>query len=151
MLRADVPDVIKLEAIDAWIEEGLEPVAPWLGLWLLENDREEAFGCVRLSAPEDEAASAELTYLLDPTVWGRGLATRMARTALARAFARGADTVLAGVDAPNTDSIAVLRRLGMRFLRDVDYPSGPGVEYVLSSADFDPPGAGEAFDVVDER
>ena len=83
---------------------------PWLGLWLLENDRGEAFGCVRLSEPADAAASAELTYLLDPTVWGRGLATRMARTALARAFARGADTVLAGVDAPNTDSIAVLRR-----------------------------------------
>ena len=115
----------------------MAPAAPWLGLWLLEDGENRTLGCVRIHEPEDEAATCELTYLLDPTAWGRGLATRMARAAIARAFARGADSVLAGIDGPNTASLAVVRRLGMRFLRDADYPAGPGVEYVLARVDFE--------------
>ena len=80
---------------------------------------------------------SELTYVLDPSVWGRGLATRMARAAIARAFERGAESVLAGADGPNVASVDVMKRLGMRFLRTVEFPSGPGVEYVLARTAFD--------------
>ena len=111
-----------------------------LGLWLLSHgDRID--GCVRLSE-YGEPRIAELTYLLHPRVWGRGLATRMSWTVMQRAFATGAiDAIIAGADVPNGASIAVMRRLAMQFRREVQYPLGKGVEYRLGVADSapDPP------------
>ena len=73
-----------------------------------------------------------LTYLLDPRHWGLGLAVRMAWTVVTEAFRLGRiDTVVAGADIPNTRSFGVMRRLGMRFLKDTSYPLGPGVEFAL--------------------
>jgi RimJ/RimL family protein N-acetyltransferase len=46
------------------------------------------------------------------------------------------DSVIAGTDLPNTASLAVMRRLGMRFHKDVQYPLGAGVEYVLHRDDL---------------
>ena len=37
--------------------------------------------------------------------------------------------IVAGADGANTASIGVMRRLGMRFNRKVQYPLGTGVEY----------------------
>ncbi|MFZ0504399.1 MAG: hypothetical protein WAM44_11850, partial [Chthoniobacterales bacterium] len=48
------------------------------------------------------------------------------------------DFVIAGADLPNTRSIAVMRRLGMRFRNNVRYPLGAGVEYVLHRDDVGP-------------
>jgi RimJ/RimL family protein N-acetyltransferase len=39
---------------------------------------------------------------------------------------------------PNTASLAVMRRLGMRFHRSVKYPLGPGTEYILHRDDGGP-------------
>jgi hypothetical protein len=44
-------------------------------------------------------------------------------------------TVFAGADGPNRASQSVMRRLAMRFRRAVEYPLGPGVEYVLQRDD----------------
>ena len=90
-------------------------------------------------AAREEPHALELDYLLHPDVWGRGLATRMGWTVLERAFGdRELESVVAGTDAPNRASVAVLRRLGMRFGRGVRYPLGPGVEYVRRRGDPPP-------------
>jgi ribosomal-protein-alanine N-acetyltransferase len=128
------------EAVEHWIESSHADFHEHgFGLWLLESDSAELGGCVRLEA-KTEPRSAELTYILDPRFWGRGLATRMSWTVMQHAF-RGAhvDQIVAGADQPNTASVAVMQRLGMTFLRAVQYPAGPGVEYVFRRGDPAPP------------
>jgi len=63
----------------------------------------------------------------------------MAWTAITHTFLSSQiDSVIAGTDIPNTASIATMRRLGMRFHKDVQYPLGAGVEYVLRRDDVGP-------------
>jgi ribosomal-protein-alanine N-acetyltransferase len=107
-----------------------------LGMWFLENASTRYAGCVELR-PYPSFRSAELIYLLDPSYWGQGLALRMAWTATTYAFlSLQIDSVIAGTDLPNTVSLAVMRRLGMRFHKGVRYPLGAGVEYVLHRDDL---------------
>ncbi len=104
-----------------------------VGLWLLRAGDDLA-GCVLLEVLEEES-QAELTYVLHPDHWGKGLATRMAWTVIQHAFDQGLDAVIAGADAPNTASLAVMKRLGMTFHRTVQYPAGEGSEYILRRSD----------------
>ena len=109
-----------------------------LGMWFLEDSSTRYAGCVELR-PYPSPRSAELIYLLDPRYWGQGLALRMAWTAITHAFLSSQiDSVIAGTDLPNTASLTVMRRLGMRFHKDVQYPLGAGVEYVLHRDDIGP-------------
>src|SRR5258707_14699806 len=74
-----------------------------------------------------------------PRYWGQGLALRMAWTAITHAFLSSQiDSVIAGTNLPNTASLAVMRRLGMRFHKDVRYPLGAGVECVIHQDDVGP-------------
>jgi ribosomal-protein-alanine N-acetyltransferase len=108
------------------------------GMWTLVDDAAEAFGCVELR-PYPLPRAAEITYLLDPAHWGKGLAMRMAWTAITHAFrSPHIDCVIAGADQPNVASFALMRRLGMRFHKDVQYPLGAGAEYVLHRDDAGP-------------
>ena len=108
------------------------------GAWLLGNSVVSYAGCVQL-LPDLSQRITELTYLLDPDYWGQGLAVRMGWTAITQAFlSPRIDAVVAGADAPNKASFAVMRRLGMRFRRNVQYPVGPGIEYVLHRDDVGP-------------
>jgi [ribosomal protein S5]-alanine N-acetyltransferase len=114
------------------------PAETGLGMWFLETLSTRYAGCVELR-PYPSFRSAELIYLLDPRYWGQGLALRMAWTAITHAFSSSQiDFVIAGADLPNTASIAVMRRLGMRFHKDVQYPLGAGEEYVLHRDDVGP-------------
>jgi [ribosomal protein S5]-alanine N-acetyltransferase len=109
-----------------------------LGMWFLEDVSTRYAGLVDLR-PYASSRSAELTYLLDPGNWGQGLAVRMAWTAIAHAFLSSRiDSVIAGADLANVASFAVMRRLGMRFHKDVQYPLGAGMEYVLHRDDIGP-------------
>jgi ribosomal-protein-alanine N-acetyltransferase len=102
-----------------------------VGLWVLEAPAVQYGGCVQIE-PDQRSRSGELLYFLDCAYWGQGLATRMAWTAITQAFRTPhIDCVFAGADRPNQASIAVMRRLGMTFRRDVQYPLGPGVEYAI--------------------
>ena len=108
------------------------------GMWFLEDVSTRYAGCVELR-PYPSPRSAELTYLLDPRYWGQGLALRMAWTAITYTFLSSQiDSVIAGTDLPNKASLAVMRRLGMRFHNDVQYPLGAGVEYVMHRDDVGP-------------
>jgi RimJ/RimL family protein N-acetyltransferase len=122
-------------AVEGWIARShADFSASGVGLWVLEDGRaylDGLGGCVRLEA-QPELRSAELMYVLHPRHWGAGLATRMSWTVMELALQGGRiDRIVAGTDAPNTASVAVMRRLGMTLLRDVHYPAGPGVEYVF--------------------
>jgi [ribosomal protein S5]-alanine N-acetyltransferase len=109
-----------------------------LGMWFLEDVSMRYAGCVELR-PYPSPRSAELIYLLDPRYWGQGLALRMGWTAITHAFLSSQiDSVIAGADLPNTASLSVMRRLGMRFHKDVQYPLGAGMEYVLHRDDEGP-------------
>ncbi len=108
-----------------------------LGLWILHGPDAPCSGGVQLR-PDIAAKSAELLYLLHPSWWGRGLATRMAWTAIIEAFRAGLEVVVASTDGPNAASQAVIRRLGMRFRRNVALPLGAGVEYQLARSDPGP-------------
>lgn len=109
-----------------------------IGMWVLERTPLRYCGCVELR-PYPAPGRVELTYLLDPAYWGHGLAVRMAWTAISRAFSLPTiDAVIAGADAPNAASFAVMRRLGMQFHRDVVYPLGAGTEYILQRGDAGP-------------
>jgi ribosomal-protein-alanine N-acetyltransferase len=109
-----------------------------LGMWFLEGVSTRYAGCVELR-PYPSSRSAELTYLLDPRNWGQGLALRMAWTAITHTFLSSLiDSIIAGADLANAASFAVMRRLGMHFHKNVQYPLGAGVEYVLHRDDVGP-------------
>jgi [ribosomal protein S5]-alanine N-acetyltransferase len=107
-----------------------DPRAGCFGLWFLQDGPQRYAGRVELW-PHETPRTAEITWLLHPDLWGHGLASRMAWSAIEVAFASGqADAVIAGADSPNVASLALMRRLGMRFHRNVTYPLGSGVEYI---------------------
>ena len=107
-------------------------------MWFLEDDSTRYAGCVEVR-PYPSSKSTELTYLLDPLVWGQGLAVRMAWTAITLSFSSSEiDSVIAGADLDNAASFAVMRRLGMRFRKNVQYPLGAGMEYELDRNEAGP-------------
>jgi ribosomal-protein-alanine N-acetyltransferase len=109
-----------------------------LGMWFLENVYTRYAGCVELRQ-YPSPRSAEIIYLLEPRYWKQGIALRMAWTLITHAFLSSQiDSVIAGTDLPNTASLAVMRRLGMQFHKNVEYPLGAGVEYVLHWSDVGP-------------
>ena len=121
-----------------WIERSADDADQYGGgLWVLEcPTRQKILGLTRLSDFADY--ELQLTYLLHPSIWGCGYATRMAHTVMHRAFKVGIATIIwAGADVANAASVSVMRNLGMRFLRNVDYPAGPGVEFVMTAGHFD--------------
>ena len=142
-----VPEVYRYLADD--VEPPLSITREWIqqsagdfhrfggGLWALEcSEGHRILGLARLSDFEDN--EAQLTYLLHPRTWGQGLATRMAHTAMSRVFSTGdVSSIWAGADLANEASVAVMRKLGMKFRRDVEYPCGPGIEYEMTAAAFD--------------
>jgi RimJ/RimL family protein N-acetyltransferase len=109
--------------------------AAGIGAWLLEDGTGVSRGCVWLQL-DATGRAAELSYLLAPDLWGQGIATRMAATAIREAFRSGTiERVFAGADLPNSRSFAVMHRLGMRYARDVVYTVYPGKEYEIGPAE----------------
>ena len=70
-------------------------------------------------------------------MWGRGIATEAAWACLRYAFEEvDMERVIAGADAPNTASLRVIEKLGMRYLGNIN-PSSPEEPYfVLYREDF---------------
>ena len=123
----------------AWVDSAAADSAKYGGgLWVLVDGADrDVGGLVRLAG--DDKGELELTYLLHPGLWGHGFATRMAHTAMKQAFGAGlVTTIWAGADVPNKASFAVMKRLGMKFRREVQYPLGTGMEYQIEAGAFDP-------------
>jgi len=127
--RAKIGEVIT-ESMRSFVEEGL-------GIFGLRPCGEDTLvgfcGFLRLPGMEE----VELGYELTPELWGRGLATEAARACLRFAFeTRGLERVVAGADAPNTASLRVLEKLGMKPVGNVNptYPEAP--YYALYREEF---------------
>ncbi len=105
---------------------------PPSGLWLIELASHGPIGAVWL-APHAQENALEINYLVHPDHWGKGCAVTACGRLLQTLFARNPNlsAVIAGADADNTASFAVMRRLGMQFYRRVSYPLGSGEEWVL--------------------
>lgn len=109
------------------------------GLWAIKSDTINSTMCGLVRLADYKEGTLELTYLLHPSMWHQGIATRMAHSVIGRCFEKGrVRTIWAGADRPNHASIAVMQRLGMKFRNTADYPLGPGVEYSISSEFYTP-------------
>jgi ribosomal-protein-alanine N-acetyltransferase len=74
-------------------------------------------GFVRLEGVEEP----ELWYELTQKVWGRGIATEAARVCVRYALVEaGMERVIAGADVPNTASLRVIEKLGMKYLGNIN-------------------------------
>ena len=123
------------DLVDQWLTEAAAASGgEAYGVWILTAPAMPIGGCVGLARTETDS-EAELRYLLHPSIWGGGLATRAAASLIQATFTRTSlHAVVAGADAPNVASIATLERLGMVFDQAVEYPLGPGVTYRLDRA-----------------
>jgi RimJ/RimL family protein N-acetyltransferase len=73
--------------------------------------------------------SPELCYELTQKMWGGGIATEASRACLRYAFEEvGMERVIAGADVPNTTSLRVIEKLGMKHLGHIN-PSAPDEPY----------------------
>ena len=125
---------VPVKVVGEWI--GLSDAAfaaHGVGLWFLEVDGAADGSFVGLY-PND--GTAELVFALHPRLWGRGLASRMAMTAIDRGFAAGFATIWAGVDGGNSRSEAALVRIGLRRTGSVEFPLGPGARYEIGRGEW---------------
>jgi RimJ/RimL family protein N-acetyltransferase len=105
-----------------------------VGFWVI--DRDGAFvGFVGFRAMPD-SDDLELYYGLEPTSWGQGIATEASRAVLRHAFdVLGLDHVWIRTDGPNAASVAVMERLGARYVRtDPTGAFGTTIVYVARRA-----------------
>jgi RimJ/RimL family protein N-acetyltransferase len=99
------------------VERGLENEARYgIGYWIIEPQKDDdllGFCGFRLI---DQGPEIELMYGVARTSWGKGLATEASRAVLAWLWtSTNYQRVFARTDPPNQKSIAVMRRLDMRF------------------------------------
>lgn len=84
-----------------------------------------------------EPAEVEVLYGIAPALWGQGLAVEATRAVLRYGFAElGLGRIYAGTDPPNTASVRVMEKVGMRFARQTEINGLAAIYYVLSRAEF---------------
>ena len=104
--------------VSAWSEARTAGAAPW-AVEAREGGR--LLGHLGLRPLPELGGETELLYMLDSAVWGRGLATEGAAAALRAAFGPlGLRRVIALARPENAASVAVMRKLGMRFEGEVE-------------------------------
>jgi len=87
------------------------------GFWVIERTGHWFAGFTGFRAMPD-STDLELYYGLDPAHWGAGLATEAARAAAQYGFdVLGLDAIPIRTDGPNEASVAVMKRLGARYVR----------------------------------
>jgi ribosomal-protein-alanine N-acetyltransferase len=88
------------------------------GMWLIYEENAESPCGFCGFLPRKEPDRAEMIYGLVPGAWGRGYATESARAVMEYGFGTlNVPKIAAAADVPNTASVRVLERLGMRFVR----------------------------------
>lgn len=79
----------------------------------------------------------ELAYGLAPALWGKGLATEAARAAIRYGFEKlGLKRIAASADTPNSASLRVMRKAGMRYEKREVYEDRDTTCYAISRGDF---------------
>lgn len=91
-------------------------------------------------SPVNERVEAD--WVIDRTSWGRGYATEAAQAVFLRSFSVDAVTRIVGVaHRDNAASIAVMRRLGMRFCEESTAHGMPSVLFAIERDEFALPSA----------
>jgi ribosomal-protein-alanine N-acetyltransferase len=81
----------------------------------------------------------EVVYHLAKAHWGKGLATELGSAALRFGFEnRGFERIVAIAKPPNTASIHVMEKLGMRFEKNTSYYHMDVVQYEIRREEFKP-------------
>lgn len=84
-----------------------------------------------------EPPELQLLYAFHPTAWGQGLATEAARAVITDAFDRlGFARVMAATDPPNVASIAVMERLGLRFVEQAMRNDKSAIIYAIDRGEW---------------
>ncbi|MEO8435476.1 MAG: GNAT family N-acetyltransferase [Pyrinomonadaceae bacterium] len=79
----------------------------------------------------------ELLYVFAKSAWGRGLATEAARATLRYGFEElQFPRIIAATRHAHTASISVMRKIGMKYEKDVNLFGVEGVSYVATPDDF---------------
>jgi ribosomal-protein-alanine N-acetyltransferase len=90
--------------------------APWVVVWR-DDGRVIGWGGLGID-PFDPGWGVEVSYFVDPSYWGRGVATEVVAAALGRGFGRHALLEIGAFATPeNGASIRVLEKCGFAFLR----------------------------------
>ncbi|HEV7653827.1 MAG TPA: GNAT family N-acetyltransferase [Mycobacteriales bacterium] len=112
LTRAESDDIAE------WAQERWE--ADRLGLLAVERLSDGAFlGMCGLHRQSSRPQDVEVGWRLSPAYWGHGYATEAGRAWLAYGFGTlGLDRIISMTDEPNVRSLAVMRRLGLRFLEN---------------------------------
>jgi RimJ/RimL family protein N-acetyltransferase len=125
--------VIARDEVVAVVEESIAAFASrGSGFWVIElGTPPVAIGFAGLR-PLLDAPDLELYYGLDPRHWGRGYATEASRAVLDYGFdVLGLDAIPIRTDGPNAASVAVMERLGARYVRtDATGAFGTTIVYV---------------------
>lgn len=80
----------------------------------------------------------DLLFSIEPEQWGKGLATEGANCVIAFLFnTLGVQRIIATVDKPNTISITVLEKLGMRLKEEKLIQGNPILFYALTSEEYE--------------
>jgi len=107
------------------------------GRWALERrDTGALVGYCGISAG-NPAVGVELAYMLARAEWGKGFALEAGRASLRYGFEElGLDSIAGLTLHGNRRSQAVLKRLGMKYVRDARYYDFACVHYAITRADW---------------
>jgi ribosomal-protein-alanine N-acetyltransferase len=125
------PSTMTREESDAFVDYiGRHFAEHGFGLWAVEAPGFAAFvGFVGLNVPSFHAhftPCVEVGWRLAVGAWGKGYATEAACAALAYGFDEaGLDEIVSFTVPMNTRSVAVMKRLGMRYDGDFEHPRLP--------------------------
>jgi ribosomal-protein-alanine N-acetyltransferase len=106
------------------------------GIWIAKLKQQETMVGFTGFWPFFEPPEIQLIYGLSSNCCGKGLATEMARAMLAYGFQTyGFESIFASADLPNEASIAVMKRLGMTFEKQMTQQGKEIVFYKITKAD----------------
>jgi RimJ/RimL family protein N-acetyltransferase len=111
------------------------------GVWAAEEkETEELVGRIGLAYHSEWPDDPEVGWMLDPTCWGRGLATEGGRAAMAYGFEHLRAPRIVSICTPeNTASRRVMARLGLRYLTEKRH-AALGVRLWIHARDADASG-----------
>ncbi|WP_049871765.1 GNAT family N-acetyltransferase [Catenulispora acidiphila] len=116
-----VGDVAAMRSVlQAWIEAQPNLLAP-RGRWAVERKSDGALVgglAIRLLPPYE--VDLEISWQLDPQMWGEGYATEAARALIAWAFTQHTDELFAVTRPNNRRAIATTERLGLQWVGETD-------------------------------
>lgn len=128
ILSRDETESMLARMIEAWKQRG------W-GRWVVvqkEDGRVIGFCGYRLLEN-----TPELLYVLAKSAWGRGLATEAARASLRYGFEElQFPRIIAATRHAHSASISVMRKIGMKYEKDVNLFGVEGVTYVATRDEF---------------